>query len=246
MAFMQTFGNAASSMLGAGYNIVSTILSAPQKVYQAGVKFTSSFFPSAQKTTVTPSVVSNQPYTTYQGYRPQTKDATTTGAWYQTWWNQAKTLGGNVWNNVTGMTFKAEANKIVTPIKDTLASVLTETTRRVAATLPDYFMQKWGLEPRPATGEKLEDKPINIIYTNPTQTAAPAVTDPAWYESIFSLLGLSQPKGTYSIAYPQSGPIPTSMTNVIEPVEKQASNTLWIVIAVGVLIVGGIIFLRRK
>lgn len=246
---MTTFFTNIGGMIGKGFSTLANTIMFPYDITKnVAVKFTSSFFPTAQKTTITNDQVSTQPYTSFLGYRPQTKDAVTTGTEYQSWWNKAYEYGRGLWDNFRTSFMGYSWNQLGKDFGTTAASVVGQTSQKLIQTLPDYFMQKWGLVERPDTGEKLENTPYKepypVIFLNPTQSTAPATQSTGIIDFFKSMLS-SQPQGTYNIGFPQQEPIPISIPVPVgsSAVDTQQSSTWMIIILV---VLAAVLFIAIK
>lgn len=222
---MGNFFSNMSSMLRGGWNILSYPVKAAT---YAGEFWSEKFFPQQQKTTIVPSIVSNQPYTTYQGVRPVVQQAQTLTPWYQSWFNNSKqwavNVGGGIGNWFAGMNIRKEKAKTI----NTFASTLGSITRGVLTSLPDYFNSKWGLTSRGDTGDKIGNAPYvpstTVIHLNETQSNQ-AATQGGLFDSFLGLMGLgSQPRGEYNTAFPQQSPAPSMIFPISAP--QQASGQM--------------------
>lgn len=243
-------GNFFSSMggaLGKGFNVLGSAIKTSLSPF---IGWTSPFFPAPQKKIITGTEVSKTPAAPIVGYRPQQKDAVTLSTPYQRWWDSAKKLGAKIIEpfktSIMGYNIKDLSKNVGTKIGTTALKVVEETSKKVIETLPNYFMQKWGLVPREDTGERLGNTPVVrhdiVLHQNETQANAP-VAQPSGIIDFFKNMLSSQPKGTYSIGYPQSEPIPVPYPVPVgeQAVDKGGTfNWIWIV----VIAIGAIILVR--
>ena len=233
----------SSGLLKQGFNVLGGAVDwVRDKVSYAGEFYANKFFPTSQKTKIIPSIVSNQPYTSFFGFRtPIQKDAGTVNSpWYQRWWDSSVKAGSTIWDRVTGM-FQSEKQKAATSTINTLWSTAGKIAQSAINTLPAYFNNKWGLKARAASGESLGNTPVReqtpIIYYNDTQSNSPA-TEPGIFGDLISYFQRgSQPQGTYSLANPQQAPIPASSIGGILP------PNIAIIAIIGI---GAWLFLRKK
>lgn len=239
---MGTFFSKIGSMLGKGLQTGVNTFMLPYSITKKAVtKVTSSFFPTAQKTVITNDQVSSQPYTTFLGYRPQIKGATTLGDEYQSWWSQMFESGRKLWDNFRtsfmGYSWKDLGKKSL----NTLGQVAEQTSQKVIQTLPDYFMTKWGL-----TNNRIQDEYATnnqstnpqgypIIYLDSTQSRSAATESSGIMDFFRSAFG-TQPRGEYSIAFPQQEaiPIPVSIPAGSEKIDSGGLNWTPILYIIGI------------
>lgn len=264
---MGNFFSNIGGMLKGGWNVLgNTWGNVKESVTYAGEFWQSKIFPQNQKTTINPSVVSNQPYTTYSGIPPNSQSAPTITPWYENWWNNAKTkavdIAGGVSNWFAGMNIRKEKLKTVNVLASEgnslirgAATAVGSIGKSVLTALPDYFNQKWGLTSRGNTGDLIGNNPVvpntTVIHLDPTQSKQ-AATEPGLFDSFLGLLGMgSQPKGEYNIAYPQSEAAPSMLYPVSAPQEASGGMNMGSFFSVSNLLMyaiigGGIYFVIKK
>lgn len=154
-----------------------------------------SFFPAEQREKVVPSIVSNQPYTTFVGYRPITPEVQTLRSPFANWWQTKIVQPVATWYQ--GQKIK----DISKSFSNTLVTAADAGIKKLGASLTDYYINKWGLQVRPVEPKD----PYGYYNTNVSK--APAVTD--MVKDFFTMYP-SQPAGSYFIANPQSSPMPAT------------------------------------
>jgi hypothetical protein len=190
--------------------------------------FASDFFPNPQRETVVSSLAGNMPQQT-QGYRDLAQSAPTITPWYKQWWQSATASAGEIWNSFTGIksdTKKPEVKTLAQAGGDVMGGIFGTVT----TTLADYFTDKWGLTNRKS--------PDQNVYYEKTQSKDAATEPTSLADTLLSLMGLgSQPKGTYSIAYPQSSGIPTSNSGGLQMSTGTPIPIKWaLLIGAGILV----------
>lgn len=264
---MGNFFTNIGGMLKGGWNVLgNTWNTVKESVTYAGEFWQDKFFPQNQKTTIKPSLVSNQPYTTYSGVRTTSQEAPTITPWYQNWWNSAKTkfvdFTSGVGNWFAGMNVRKEKLKTVNVLATEgnslirgAATTVSAVAKNVLTALPDYFNQKWGLTSRGNTGDKIGNSPYvpttTVVHLNETQSNQ-AATEKGLFESFLGLLGMgSQPKGEYNIAYPQEAAAPAMIFPVSAPQDSSGQMNMGSLFSAPNLIMfallaGGLYFVIKK
>jgi len=189
--------------------------------------FANDFFPNPQRETVISSLAGNMVQET-QGYRDLAQSAPTITPWYKQWWNQAAAASDAIWGSFTGIKPETKEPEIKT-LGQASANVAGGIFGKVTTSLADYFSNKWGMINR-----KSED---GIIYADKSQSKDTTTEKNPIADALLTLMGFSQPKGTYSIAYPQSAGVPTSTSGGLQMSTGTPIPMKWaLLIGAGILV----------
>lgn len=207
------------SFLGNGFSNLTA------KAVNKGYEWGSQFFPHQDKQVIVPSVVSNNTY------RPNTPGTNWTWGKPQVYSKQAETLspksenifakGINGWNNLWDTAYKEDAGGKPTGL---LSGITHSATDAFAATLPDYFMSKWGMKPQP------QQVDTNAVHYQEDQHmgATSMFGVPQFFDS-------NQPREMYGVGYQQQEPVIVTAPGVMAGAPGGGLPLPIILIGVGVV-----------
>lgn len=236
-------GKLLTDILKWPFNITGSLT---ESALKKGAEIGQNVYDSVQKTKIVPSIVSNQPYTTYAGYRETSQSAPTLTPWYEAWWNAVSSFGRKISDGVGNIYMGTKVATMKKQTVDTLGNIYSGVLSGVnksITTLPDLISQKLNYVLSGFTGERTQDNTgkgsLAIIDAAPTNDNRPLYN--AESMSLFDALNTSM-KSLFNIGY-QEEPVTVPVVSAEAGSPAAGGGVNWLLIAA---IIAVLVYLMRR